>query len=82
MTVHEIDPNAEAKRAVVDALRDWLMRAEAGELRSVHVVAFETSGAAMRRESAGGYNIFEVVAALEFAKHGIIRGSFDDAGGT
>lgn len=70
--VRELDANAVAKGHVVDCLRDFLRRAEAGDFRSVHIMAFRIDDGSMQRESAGGYNVFEVVAALECAKHGII----------
>lgn len=71
-SVHQLDPNIEAKRHVVDELREQLRRAEAGEYRSVHICAFRIDDGAMVRVSAGEWVTFEVVAALECAKHGII----------
>lgn len=53
-------------------MREHLSKAEAGEYRSVHVCLFRIDDGTMHRESAGQYNVFEVIAALECTKHGLI----------
>lgn len=69
LRVVDTNPN---RQHIIDALKDHLRRAEAGEYRSVHICTFSAVDGVMHRESAGTYNVFETVAALEIAKHGII----------
>ena len=66
-----IDDHAQVGVRLIEELREQLRRAESGEYRSVHICAFRTDGE-MVRVSAGGWVTFEVIAALECAKHGII----------
>lgn len=68
----KLDPMKEARRYVVDTLREALRRAEAGEFASVHLCLFRTDDGSMERQSSGQYNVHEVVAALELAKFGLI----------
>lgn len=72
MSITAIDPHRGSREAILEMLRDLLARAEAGEFRSVHACLFHASDGTMSRESAGHYDVFEAVAALEVAKFGII----------
>lgn len=67
-----LDPNAEKKRLVIEVLREYLAKAEAGELRSVHLCVFAAGERGMTRISAGDYDVLEAVGALEAAKHGLL----------
>jgi hypothetical protein len=71
----EVDPGKEYRQAVVDCLREILKSAEAGELRSVHVVWQKTDGGGVTRESAGRYDYIEIIGSLEHLKQ-CLWGSF------
>lgn len=71
--LHELKPHAESQQAICEMLHEHLKRAEAGEYTSVLICAFHVGAGGMSRESAGRYTTFDVIAALEIAKHAIIK---------
>lgn len=73
----ELPKNRDAENRVTQKLRDVLARAEAGEFVSAHLCLFRPDGD-MERHSAGAYETTQVVAALEIAKHLLIKSASEE----